>query len=155
MLGGLIFTDYYKAEQIAEAKSRYDIILKNGTYPIFETQLLNKTKFNVGGLSFNYNKYTYSKANYKRVPQMAISRGKHISGVYVPDLLNNKIAYGDIQGTSDAIIMLFSEDNSTIEIFVARGKVNDSIFLYNEVVAGEYNHEYDILRKNAINVFNK
>lgn len=154
-MDSIIFTDYYFAQLLTDAKSRFDVIKKYGGYPPFETSLLNKTKFNVGGLSFNYGKYTYGKANYKRLPQMSISRGKHISGVFVPNLENNLIAYGDVQGTNDAIILLFNDTYTQIEILVARGKINDSIFLYNEVLAGEYNTEIEILRAKAIDVFTK
>ncbi|QQR96944.1 MAG: hypothetical protein IPK18_08485 [Sphingobacteriales bacterium] len=154
MIGGKFFTDYYKAEFLSGAKSRYDVTFKTGAYPPFETLLLNKSKFNIGGLSFNYGKYTYGSSNSKRKPDMAISRGTHISGVYMPNLQNKLIGYGDVNNTKDGLIMLFSEDYSTIEIFIARGMLNDISNLYNEVYNGELVNEIELLRVEAKNVFN-
>ena len=152
---GRIFTDYYKAQKLTAAKSRFDVTHKQGSYPLFEKLLLNKTKFNVGGLSFNYGKYSYSEVNAKREHQMCISRRTHISGVYVYDLQNSLTAYGDIKGTNDAIILIFSEDYKTIEIFIARGKANDSIYLYNKVRAGRFSVEMKALQIEAREVFKK
>ena len=149
-----LFTDYYKAQQLSPtAANRFDVTHIFGAYPPFADRLLNKTKFNVGGLSFYYGKYTYSKAKKERVPQMSISRGSHISGVYVPSVENNLLAYGDVKDTQDAIILVFSEDYKTIEIFVARGKLNDSQNIYNEVKAGHYNDENEALQAEAKEVF--
>lgn len=154
MIGGKIFTDYYKGELLTIAKSRYDVTFKAGAYPPFETLLLNKSKFNVGGLSFNYGKYTYGSSHFKRKPSMAISRNTHISGVIVPNLQNRFIAYGDVINTKDGLIIIISEDYSTIELFIARGYINDIPNIYTEVCTGELLNEMELLRAEAKNVFN-
>ena len=153
MLRGNIFTDYYKASLLTAVKNRFDITHKTGSYPIFETLLLNKTKYNVGGLSFQYGLFTHCKANSNRKPQMCISRGTHISGVFVPNIENNLIGYGDVKNTKDAIIVIFNPAYTTIEVFIARGKKNDSMNIYTEVVGGEFNMELEQLRADAKEVF--
>ena len=56
----LVFTGYYKFEQLSDTLSRYDATEKTGKgYPFFEEALINKSKFNIGGLSFNYIKFNY------------------------------------------------------------------------------------------------
>ena len=50
----MILTDYYKGEKLTDAKSRFDITASTGEYDLFESLLINKAKFNIGGLSFNF-----------------------------------------------------------------------------------------------------
>ncbi len=84
---------------------------------------------------------------------MSISKGTHISGVFTPNLDNTLIAYGDVKGTKDGIIILFSEDYKTIEILIARGMLNDIQCIFNEVCNGELNTEIEQLKQQAQNVF--
>jgi hypothetical protein len=152
MSKGRILTDYYKGERKSETKDRYDITFKTGSYPPFEEIMLNRTKFNVGGLSFYYTD-SYGKEDIERKPQKCIKKSTHISGVFIPDLHMNKIGFGDTKNTEDALIFIFNEDYTTIEIFVARGKKNDSQCLYLEVKDGELNSEIEYLRNIATEVF--
>ena len=152
----IIFTDYYRAERLSiSAKDRFDITHKKGAYEVFETKLINKTKYNVGGLSLTYAKYDYGKTKSERKPEMQISRNGHISGIYIPDIQNHRIGFGDVYGTTDGIILLFNEDYSVIEIFIARGKKNDIKHIHNQVKYGEYNNEIESLRAESIEVFKK
>jgi hypothetical protein len=155
MLRERIFTEYYRGVQLSfDSITRYDIDLRKGVYPVFEANLVNKRKFNIGGLSFRYMSYDHSKAHTERVPDMCLKRDAfHISGVYVTDILNSKIAYGDVHTTNDAIILLISEDSRTIEIFIARGKKNDVKLLFSAVKNGELNNEMESLRLEAVNIF--
>ena len=50
----MILTDYYKGQKLTNANSRFDITASTGGYDFFETLLINKQKFNIGGLSFNF-----------------------------------------------------------------------------------------------------
>ena len=50
----MILTDYYKGQRLTGAQSRFDITASTWEYDLFERLLINKQKFNVGGLSFNY-----------------------------------------------------------------------------------------------------
>lgn len=151
----MILTDYYKGVKMTDAESRFDVKNSTQSYEPFESLLINKRKFNVGGLSFNY---VPRPANFKgidgRRPDRAITKGNdNISGVYVPDLQNNHLAHGNINGTNDALIIVFSEDRLTIELFIARGYKNDETALYQKVKAGDLDAEMEALRAIAKDVF--
>ncbi len=152
---GNIFTDFYKGQLLTEAKSRYDVTHSTGSYPFFESLLINKQKFNVGGLSFNYApRPTKFKGNEKRLAEMIIGKGSSsISSLFVPNLDKNYIAYGDVRTTNDAMIIFFDEGNKTIEIFIARGLKNDKQQLYSEVSGGFFDLELEAIRQSATVVF--
>ncbi|MBK9671490.1 MAG: hypothetical protein IPO70_04395 [Bacteroidetes bacterium] len=140
---------------LTDAKSRYDITHSTGTYPFFESLLINKIKFNIGGLSFNYAPRPFKfKGNEKRLAEMIIGKGSSsISSLFVPNLSKNYIAYGDVKTTNDAMIIFFDESNKTIEIFIARGLKNDKQQLYTEVSGGYLDLEMEAIRKKATFVF--
>ena len=94
----MILTDYYHAQKLTGAESRFDITHSSQSYELFESLLINKRKFNVGGLSFNY---VPRPASFKgidgRKTEMAITKGNvNISSIHVPDLQNIQIGYGCI-----------------------------------------------------------
>lgn len=151
----MILTDYYKGKKLTDAESRYDIEQSSHSYEYFETLLLNKRKFNVGGLSFNY---VPRPASFKgidgRKPDMAITKGNvNVSSVHTPDLQKHLIGSGDVNGTNDALIFVFSPDYKTIEIFVARGYKNDELTLYEAAKTGDLDEEMEALRARVKNVF--
>jgi hypothetical protein len=150
-----IFTDYYLGVKHADRKCRYDITKSTQSYPLFEQILINKAKFNVGGLSFNYGQTpSHYKADRQRLTDMAITRGSNnISSVFVPNINKIYIGYGDVHTTTDAIIILFDEGKSTIEIFIARGYLYDKRNLYEEVASGYLDAELEAIRQKAVNVF--
>lgn len=150
-----IFTDYYMGQLLTDAKSRYDIKASTGSYPLFEMLLINKQKFNVGGLSFNYAPRPMSfKGDEKRLSEMIISKGNSsISSVYVPNLNKNYFAFGDVKTTNDALIIIFDGEKKTIELFIARGLKYNKQHLYSDVCAGYYDNELEGLRQSAKNVF--
>lgn len=152
---GNIFSDYYKGQILTDAKSRYDIINSTGNYSLFEMLLINKKKFNVGGLSFNYVQRPDSfKGNDKRLAEMIIGKGSFsISSVYVPSLDKFYLAYGDIKTTNDALIIVFDEDKKTIELFIARGLKHDKQQLFFDVASGYYDDEMEAIRQTANSVF--
>lgn len=154
MVKGSIFSDYYRGQLLTSAKNRFDIDRSTQSYPFFESLLLNKIKFNVGGLSFNYSPRPQTfKANKERLAEMIIGKGSSsISSVFVPNISKSYIGYGDINTTNDAIIILFDEDRKTIEIFIARGLKYDIRNLYNEVVEGYLDAEMEAIRQRSIEV---
>lgn len=109
----------------------------------------------MGGLSFNYVPVPdFFKAKEQRKAQMCITKGNvSVSSVFVPDLQAHQIAYGDVNGTNDAIIFLFSTDRKQIELFIARGYCNDVFSLYDEVKQGGLDEEIEALRAKAKDVF--
>jgi len=151
----MILTDYYKAQKLTDAESRYDVDNSTQEYELFESLLINKRKYNVGGLSFNY---VPRPASFKgidgRKTEMAITKGNvNISSIHVPDLQKNQIGYGDVNGTNDALIAIFSNDHKTIELFIARGYKNDVLALYEEIKAGFLDAEIEAIRSKAKDVF--
>lgn len=149
----MILTDYYKGQRLTEAQSRFDVTASTGEYDLFEILLINKLKFNVGGLSFNYvprpDRWTGKKTDY------AITKGSHnITSVKRPDI-ETPFAYGDINGSSDGCIIVFNPDFketgiNIIEIFIARGCRNDTNSLWDLFTDGELTHEVEALRKKAV-----
>jgi hypothetical protein len=149
----MILTDYYKGQRLTEAQSRFDVTSSTGEYDLFEILLINKLKFNIGGLSFNYvprpDRWTGKKTDY------AITKGSHnVTSVKRPDI-ETPFAYGDINGTNDGCIICFNpdfKDNgiNTIEIFIARGCRNDTNSLWDLFTDGELIHEVEALRKKAV-----
>jgi len=73
--------------------------------------------------------------------------------VYVPDI-GQTIAFGDIKGTNDAVIVQFNSDTesgiTTIELFIARGQKHNKRNLYFLFVDSEFNDEVEYLRNKAV-----
>lgn len=116
-----------------------------GNYEPFESILTNKKGeqfFYYGDVPDRFNGHV------KRQAEKCISKGKNISSVFVPDV-TLPFAYGDVNGTSDGIIIIFNEDHTIIEIFVARGQRNNKRNLYFMVCDGELQNEIETLRNNA------
>ena len=150
----MIFTDYYKGQRLTDAASRYDVTRSSKSYEYLENLLINKRKFNVGGQSFNYVPLPASfKARPERKAEMAITKGNvNISSVFTPDVKSHLIGYGDVNGTSDGLILIFSSDFKTIEMFIARGYRNNGLTLWDEVKEGNLNDEIEAIRAGAYDV---
>ena len=152
----MILTDYYKGEKLTDSKSRYDITSSTQEYDLFESLLINKRIFNIGGLSFNCGQRPDKWGGKKT--DMAITKGsQNITSVKRPNLENN-VAYGDINGTNDGCIMVFNPDYKTagihtIEIFIARGLRNDTDCLWELFTDGELQLEILILRESSVTIF--
>jgi hypothetical protein len=150
----MIFTDYYKAQKLTDAESRFDITASTCSYDLFESLLINKRRFNIGGLSFNYGDRPQAfNGNSNRLSEKALTKGNsNISSVFIPSAKNHLIGYGDIHTTNDALILLFSNDYKTIEVLIARGYKNDCMALYQQFIADEFEHEIEALKSKSIQV---
>lgn len=143
----MILTDYYRGEKLPEtkAKTRFDVTNSTNSYEPFETKLKNRK----GGLSFYFSdvpdRWHFSN---KDRPDKAISNGDNISSVFVPDV-KLPFAFGDVNHTSDAILLIFSNDWQVIEIFVSRGQRNSKRNLYHLLCDNELNDEIELLRNKA------
>lgn len=147
----MILTDYYKGEHLPDAaKTRFDVTASTGEYDHYENKLRVKRGINKGGLSFHYGTVpaNWHFANPKDKPDMAITKKSNISSVWVPDI-TVPFAFGDNFTTTDAILLIFSNDWKTIEIFIARGQRNNKRNLYNLLCDHELDAEIEILRNNA------
>lgn len=142
----MILTDYYRAENLpGNAKTRYDITDSTRSYEPFETKLKNKK----GGLSYYFGDIpTAFKFARKDPPDKAITRGENISSVFVPDPVLS-FAFGDINHTSDAILIIYSDNWQVIEIFIARGMRNNKRGLYTLLCDKQLDHEIESLRNQA------
>jgi hypothetical protein len=145
----MILTDLYRGEKLTQAQCRFDITASTGEYDLFESLLINKRTFNIGGLSFNY---VPRPGQWKgKETDFAITKGSHnITSVRRPNI-ETQFAYGDINGTNDGCIIAFNPDFkeagiTTIELFIARGCKNDTIPLWDLFTDGELNHEIEILK---------
>lgn len=141
----MILTDYYKGEHLqGNAKTRYDVTCSSGSYEHFETILKTKK-----GLSFYFgdvpDRWHFSS---KDRPDKAITKKDNISSVFVPDV-TLPFAFGDVKGTQDSILLIFSKDWQVIEIFIARGQRNNRRNLYTFLCDGELDHEIENLREKA------
>lgn len=149
----MIFTDYYKGQKLTVAKCRFDIVASSGEYDLFESLLINKRGFNIGGLSFNL--VTRPERWKSKNASLAISKGsQNITSLLRPDLSLN-FALGDIANTFDGAIIVLNPDwkeagITTIEIFIARGLKNDVNSLWNLLTDGEFDEELNHLRNKAV-----
>ncbi len=150
----MILTDYYKGEKLTDRKTVFDVTASTGEYDYFENLLRVKRGINRGGLSFNFGERPDKwKGNHT---DLAITKGVNITTVKRADIETN-IAYGDINNTNDACIILFNPDFkevgiNTVEIFIARGCINDQISLLNRFELEDLNHEIEALRKKAVTI---
>ncbi len=145
----MILTDYYKAEKLLDRKTRFDITASTGEYDLFETILENKRGFNVGGLSLNFGK---RPDKWKGKGDYALTKNRNITTVIRPDIESN-FAYGDINGTQDACIIIFKpsfKEVTGFEIFIARGYRNDKNSLWNSFIEGDLDFEVKALRDKAV-----
>ena len=92
----------------------------------FEIKLKNRK----GGLSFYCSDVPdcFRFAGKDR-PDKAISKGDNISSVFVP-YVTLPYGFGDINHTTDAILLIFSNEWQVIEIFIVRGQRNNRRNLY-------------------------
>lgn len=143
----MILTDYYKFERLPDckAKTRLDCTQSTQSYPEFEAMR------NKAGQLFMYlgNVPEQFNANVKRRADMALSKTKNISSVFVPDV-TLLFGYGDVRGTNDALLFVFNADYTAFDLFVARGQKNNRGALYNLLADNELSQEIEILKQRAV-----
>lgn len=144
----MILTDYYKLVELKPSKShRLDCVAMNGSHPTFEA-IADKSRTKaayayVNGVPEQFNAVAQRRAD------MALTCTKSISSIYTPDLNNALMGYGDVKGTEDAMLFLFSEDYKRLEIFIARGHKRNRVNLFNLFADGELDAECAALREAA------
>ena len=89
------------------------------------------------------------KADAKRKSGAAITDGTNLTSVYTPDLDSPLLGYGDMKGTNDALLFLFADDYTGVEVFVARGLKNHVKALFTLFADGELADEMECLRQQA------
>jgi hypothetical protein len=143
----MILTDYYKFKHLPDSKSkmRMDCIASTQSYNEFETFRNKRGELFIyfGNVPDNF------KSNIKRKADKAITHGKNISSVFVPDV-TLPYAYGDVNGTMDCILIVLNADYTMLEIFVTRGQRNNSINLWQMFSGGDFDNEISKLRAAAV-----
>lgn len=147
----MILTDYLCFEEKRVIKShRLDCIFSTGGYePIESKKKIGRDKVvrlycYLGGVPDSFS------AHAKRETDMAITDGgSSWSSVYTPDAEHHLIGYGDMAGTDDALLFLFSADYKKMEIFVVRGRKNNQKMLHTMFVDGELDEDIERLREQA------
>lgn len=144
----MIITDYYKMQELVVRQShRYDCVKSTGDYEPFE-QIAQRAK--VGHFFFYYGEVPKSFSSHaQRKAERVISNQKNISSVYIPDIHNRLKGFGEVVGTNDAILFLFSEDYKEMEMFIARGYKNDVRALFYLFCDGELDDEIEAIRARA------
>lgn len=133
----MILTDYYRFVHLPESKSKYrfDAIVGTATYLPFE-RIRNKER----KLFIYHTPADYIKAKNKRKADYSLNKGDHISSLYVPDV-SLPLAWGDVQGTADAILLVWEDNRQAFELFVSRGQKHNALQLYHLLADGQLNEE--------------
>jgi hypothetical protein len=140
----MILDSLYILSKQGIAKTRFDVNLCTGDYEVFE--MMRNPK---GKLFFYYTDVPDNfRANIKRRTDKSITNrsGRNVSSVFVPDL-TLPFAYGDVKGTNDAILFLFNDEQAVIELFIAKGKRNNRVGLFQLLMDGQLQNEMEALRK--------
>ncbi len=161
-------TDYYRFERLAtKSKTRMDCTASTQSYPEFEEKRATKgvkeseshdetvaesLVVYYGGVPDGFGGNVHRKAG-----KALTLKSKNLSSIFVPDPRSG-LGYGDVRDTGDALLFVFKNLNTVngviqaggvIEMFVARGKANDSAALYNLLSDGELDDEIEALRGQA------
>ena len=147
----MILTDFYLFKKLPDQKSKLRIDCVASTHSYNPLESLRGKK---GDLFLYIGKNTHTKAGKERRADLALSKTGHISSLYNPDL-NLPCWYGDMKGTSDALLFVHEhtefidggiQAGAIIELFVARGQRHNQSQLYNLLCDGELDEEMDFLR---------
>ena len=164
----MILTDYYLFERVAtKAKTRLDCTASTKSYPTFEENRATRANqatekrdaISEGDLIIYYNDLpkTFNGEAQRKADKSLTIKGKNLSSVFVPDPASN-LAYGDINGTGDAVMLVFHDftvtngvvqQGAAVELFIARGKEHEQMAVYNLLSDGELDEEMNLLRNRA------
>lgn len=147
----MIITDYLCFEEKRVIKShRLDCTFSTGGYePIESKKKLGRDKVErlycyLAGIPDSFS------ANAKRKADLAITDGGNSwSSIFIPDADNPLKGYGDMAGTDDALLFLFSEDYKKMEIFVIRGRKHNQKMIHTMFADGELDEDIGCLRELA------
>lgn len=134
-------TNYYRFQNVP-GKTRYDEITSSQQYPPFD-RLRNKQ----GNLFIYFTQYqkNNAKASPSILPDYQISKQFNISGVFGLSL-SSCFGYGDVRGTQDALLFIFSKDLASMEVFVAKGQKLRKKDLFEKLSRGELEEELNYMR---------
>lgn len=139
----MILTNYYLSEKASDRKTRFNVTKATYDHDFLESLLICKNDPEIGLSLYLVNRPKRFKGT--DVTDKAITKGSfNISSLYFPDP-EIPIAYGDINGTEDALIFRINPDTENgitlLEIFVAAGQKHNKRNVYFLFVDGELDHE--------------
>lgn len=144
----MILTDYYCLDRLPENMNkrtpRYDTTASTGSYPLFES-MAAKSRVKRFYCYYNGLPDSFSDRAHQRA-ERAITSTQNISSVFIPHLDKPLFGYGDVKGSQDAILFLFSADYTRMELFIARGYKSNARALFQRFLGGGLNNELEILR---------
>lgn len=164
----MILTDYYSFRRVAtKARTRLDCIASTQSYPTFEenrvtranqaTEKRDATKEGDLIIYCNDLPKSFSNEAQRKADKSLTLKGRNLSSVFVQDTASN-LAYGDINGTADAVLLVFHDftiingvvqQGAAVELFIARGKGHEQVAMYNSLAGGELDEEMNLLRNQA------
>lgn len=149
----MILTDYYRLADLKSAggkankSHRLDCTASTGGYEPFETLAARargrRLYLYLAGVPETFT------ADAQRRADLALTCTTNISSVFVPDLERPYHGYGDVQGTTDALLIKMAPDYTGVELYVARGYKNNSKNLFRAWVDGELDDDIDALQAMA------
>jgi len=87
------------------------------------------------------------KARQKRKAEFCISnKAGYLSGVFIPDYSKPTLAFGDMKGTNDLILIKISGESGELEFFILKGKKNYGIMYSNMLADGELDYDIEELK---------
>jgi len=139
----MTLNSYYKFKRTT-GKSRFDCIESTADYLHFEQFLKNAIGYNKGGLSVHLGKRPTKWNARGHKSDQALTKTESVTTLYLADIKNPTVFYGDAKGTSDALVMVVSAD--TLEIFIAKGLKNIQSDVCYEFSNGGLNGEIEALK---------
>lgn len=164
----MILTDYYRFRRVAtKSSTRMDCVASTHSYPEFENkrsatgckETARHDATIVGALVAYYTDTppTFKGHARRRAGKNINMRGGNVSSIYTPDP-KGCYGYGDVKGTSDALIFVFKDLNTVngviqsggeMEVFIARGESKNRVALWNYLLDGGLDDEMNDMRAKA------
>lgn len=155
----MILDEYFHFERLGDAKSKYRLDLTAWTCE--ETPLFMPNRKGQSWFYINTKppiKSTLAKqpafsltSRAKWQPPQAPKPTQHITSVYLPEIEQPEFGYGNVHGTTDALLLIVGENRTRIELFLARGGKDVELTICNRAL--EHDRELlarmDFLRKRA------
>ena len=147
----MILTSYYFTEKAPDRKTRFNVTKSTHDHDFLESLLVCKNDPENTLSLYLVNRPKKFKGT--DVTDKAITKGSfNISSLYFPDP-EIQVAYGDINGTEDALIFRINPDTENgitkLEIFVGAGQKHNKRNLYFLFVDGELQDEANALIKKS------
>ncbi len=147
-------TAYYQLEKLSEdikaefkirSKARLDCVAH---YKLFDNEPLSQF-VNKKGMMFFFCSApeNYIIANVKRIADIGLSNGSHLSSIYIPNLEHPEYGYGDY--ANECILFKLNSDLSCIELFIIKnGKYLNKQY-FQLFIDGELDDEIEKIKQQA------